>query len=249
VSQAAAIPKESWLILRDKLLHPSTLLLLATNAIPLLGVIFWHWDALLMLLLYWAETGIIGIWTMVGYLFRPGYDKDDQGRTGWWAYVARLIQVMFLCLHAGLFMAAHLFILKEVFPDLWPPGARSATGFIDQVVIATWLWIPLLAMFVFHGAMYIAARLDAETMRRFLPRLASALRSNGFAGAQTPAQQRDATTASAVRFYGRIFLMQAALLIGGFLATKLGNIAPAILIIAIKTAIELTLHLRAEAAD
>ena len=182
MSQATAMTEPAARTGLGKLALPSTLMLLATNAIPLFGVIFWHWDALLMLLLYWAETGIIGFWSFTAYLLRPGYDKEDKGRTGWWAYVARLMQVTFLCLHSGLFMAVHLFILKDVFSDRWPPGANSATGFIDQIVIATWLWIPLLAMFIFHGAIFFYARLDPETIRRAVPRLASLLRSSGLGG-------------------------------------------------------------------
>ena len=46
-----------------------------------------------------------------------------------------------------------------------------------------------------------------------------------------------------MRFYGRIILMQVALLIGGFLAMGLGNLAPAILLIVVKTTIDLLLHI------
>lgn len=242
MSQAAAIPEPALRTLRDRLLLPSTLLLLATNAIPLFGVLLWQWDAFLMLLLYWAETGIIGFWAFTAYLFRPGYDKDDKGRSGWRAYRARLTQVMFLCVHAGLFMFAHLFILRDIFRDRWPKGMHSPTDFIEQVIIANWLWIPLLAMFLYRGVMYLKTRIDPQTIRRFMPRLAAAPGSFDGAGAQTAAKLRSAAADSAVRFYGRIILMQIALLIGGFLAIGLGNVMPAILLIVIKTVIDLLLH-------
>lgn len=40
MSQAATIHEEAWRVLRDKLVQPTTLLLLGTNAIPLFGVLF-----------------------------------------------------------------------------------------------------------------------------------------------------------------------------------------------------------------
>ena len=39
--------------------------LVASNAIPLVGVIFFGWDLQEILLLYWAEIGIIGVFTLL----------------------------------------------------------------------------------------------------------------------------------------------------------------------------------------
>ena len=44
-----------------KLAHPATLMLLATNAIPPIGLVFWRWDAFVLLLGYWAETAVIAV--------------------------------------------------------------------------------------------------------------------------------------------------------------------------------------------
>jgi Family of unknown function (DUF6498) len=244
MSQATAIRDPSAREVRDRLAHPSTLLLLATNAIPLFGVLFWHWDAMLMLLLYWAETGVIGFWAFASYLFRPGTDKDDKGRTGLRTAIGRLIQMAFLCLHAGVFMGAHLFILRDIFRDRWPKGVHGVWNFIDQVLIGSWLWIPLLAMFLFRGVMYLKTRIDPQTIRPVMPWLATFLVSlNGTAAPPTPAKLRNAAAEAMVRFYGRIILMQVALLFGGFLAIGFGNLVPAILLIVIKTTIDLLLHI------
>jgi Family of unknown function (DUF6498) len=243
MSQATAIRDPSAREARERLVHPSTLWLLATDAIPLFGVLFWHWDAMLMLLLYWAESGVIGFWAFAAYLFRPGFDKDDKGRTGWRAYIARLMQTAFLCLHAGLFMGAHLFILRDIFRERWPKGIHGVADFIDHVLIQTWLWLPLLAVFLFRGVMYLKARIEPQTIRPFMPRLANVLASLNGTAAPTPAKLRNAAAEALVRFYGRIILMQVALLFGGFLAIGFGNLVPAILLIVIKTAIDLLLHI------
>lgn len=41
-----------------KLLYPSTLILVAANLVPLLGIAFWMWDVFLLLSLYWMETAV-----------------------------------------------------------------------------------------------------------------------------------------------------------------------------------------------
>jgi Family of unknown function (DUF6498) len=246
MSEATAMTGPAERSIRDKLLLPSTLWLLATDAIPIFGVLFWHWDAMLMLLLYWSETGAIGFWAMTAYLFRPGYDKDDKGRTGWRAYLARAWIVTIMSAVAALFMTVHMAILQEIFRDRWPAGIDGVADFIDKILIATWLWVPLLAMFLFRGAMYLKTRIDPQTMRRLLPRLAAVIEPKS-AVALTPTQLRDAATDSAVRFFGRIFLMQISLLLGGLLAIRLGNLVPAILLIAIKSTIDLLMHVGGEA--
>ena len=48
-----------------RLLHPSTLILLAANMLPLAGILFCGWDAFVLLMLYWMETAIIGFWMLV----------------------------------------------------------------------------------------------------------------------------------------------------------------------------------------
>ena len=53
------------------LLHPSTLLLLAANSIPIFGVLYWGWDVFVLLMLYWLETAIIGGWTIARIALAP----------------------------------------------------------------------------------------------------------------------------------------------------------------------------------
>jgi len=54
-----------------RLLHPSTLILLGANLLPLAGVLFWSWDAFVLLMLYWLETAVIGFWTIVRVATAP----------------------------------------------------------------------------------------------------------------------------------------------------------------------------------
>ena len=51
--------------------QPSTLILIAANLVPLLGVFLWGWDAFVLLVLYWLETAVIAFWTIVRIATQP----------------------------------------------------------------------------------------------------------------------------------------------------------------------------------
>ena len=40
-------------------LHPSTVLLVASDLFPLAGIAFWHWNTFLLLMLYCMDTAVI----------------------------------------------------------------------------------------------------------------------------------------------------------------------------------------------
>ena len=54
-----------------RLFHPSTVLLAGTNLIPVIGLLFWSWDAFLVLLAYAMETAVVAFWTMLRITLRP----------------------------------------------------------------------------------------------------------------------------------------------------------------------------------
>jgi len=44
----------------QSLKHPSVILLVLVNLMPLIGVIFFRWDIFSIMLLYWLESGVVG---------------------------------------------------------------------------------------------------------------------------------------------------------------------------------------------
>jgi hypothetical protein len=42
----------------------SAVVLLVANLIPLVGVLFFGWSLLTILVLYWLENGIVGLWNL-----------------------------------------------------------------------------------------------------------------------------------------------------------------------------------------
>jgi hypothetical protein len=50
----------------------SALVLLIANAIPLVGVVFFGWSLMTILVLYWLENGIVGVWNVPRILLAQG---------------------------------------------------------------------------------------------------------------------------------------------------------------------------------
>jgi len=96
--------------------------LLAANALPLIGVLFFKWDAFLLVLLYWAEnvvvfTGIHGVFVLAMF----DKEADVFGKGPHWPCFLAFVQILF-----------------QTIAQAWraiPPNAR---------------WV-IAAMFVSHG--------------------------------------------------------------------------------------------------
>lgn len=201
-----------------RLFAPSALILIATNLVPLAGVLFWKWDLFLVLFLYWADTAIIGFWMMVQALREP---PAGMARSG----VA--LTLVFLTLHAGVFMGVHFLFLWTLFSGPWRARVHDGQGFVDIVIVQTGLWLPILVMFIGRGLVTLLdlRRAYAWITSTTVPPLPPAGTSPRKSAIHT--------------FYARIVVMHLAILGGAFLAQAIGTIAPLIVLIAIKTAIDL----------
>ncbi len=215
------------------LARPAGLILLAANAIPLLGVLFLHWDAFLLLLLYWTETAIIGFWTIwlmaniSGRLL--GSSKTDQAL----GKASIYLQIGFLVMHAGIFMSVHFFFLWMLFSGAWRTKVHNVWGFVELILIGQGLWLPLVALFIARGIEPVLLVYGPDWYRKEKW------------GSDNPKKTiRDRLVKG---FYSRIVVMQIAIIGSGFVVTVLGGaaaIAPLIFIVLLKTLIDLGLFLR-----
>src|SRR5215510_13515421 len=117
--------------LRAMLLHPSTLLLVAVDAVPALGVVFWRWDAFVLLMLYWMDSAIIGFWTIARIAALPSAPMgrlfgDDRP-----AARSPLGVAAFFVLHSGIVMGVHLLFLWAVFAGDWSGRIHGVRDFAD----------------------------------------------------------------------------------------------------------------------
>ena len=215
-----------------KLLHPSTLILIAANALPLLGVVFWQWDTFLLLVLYWMETAIIGFWTLLLVALLP---HDIVGPTA--RQTSRWFLVPFFIVHSGIFMSVHFMFLWAMFAGPWPARVGGPVSFLRIVVIESGLWVPLVALFVARGVSSLFGAFGKALLPAWL------VPDSGTAAAKPKDDNPFSDKRLLGGFYIRIVVMHLAILFGAFVAVVFGNIGPLVLMVALKTAIDLRLHL------
>jgi Family of unknown function (DUF6498) len=211
------------------LMHPATLLLLASDLLPIVGLLLWSWDAFLILMLYWMETAIIGFWTILRIATLPRAAMAAFPREGGRVWAAPAMALFFV-FHAGIFMLVHFMFLWGLFAGGWERQVHGVVGFVNLIVVATGLWIPLL--FLFAGRLiWFLTELTGwnpyAAVQRFLC-------GRAVLHASSPADPMVILTG----FYARIVLMQFAIIIGGMLAVALGSVGPLIVMIAIRTALD-----------
>lgn len=117
------------------------LVLVCANLIPLLGVLFGGWTLAEVMVLFWAESAVIGFYTLLKIAVVAK----------WLAPFAGLL----FAGHFGGFMAGHFFFIYELFvrgidavhPD---PGAVEA---LTRLFMP--LWPALLALLLSHGVSFV----------------------------------------------------------------------------------------------
>ncbi len=126
---------------------------------------------------------------------------------------AALGRALFFALHAAIFMAVHMLILWRLFGGLWAVRIHGPGDFVRLLILDNGLWIPLAFLFVVRGGMMLGQMFGLSAL-------------DGERGAL-----RD--------LYARIITLHLTLLIGAFAADLLGGRYAPIILIAIKTAIDL----------
>lgn len=199
----------------------ATSILVLSNLVPLAGILLWGWDAFVLLCLYWLETAVVGFWTILRVV-TMSRDRDSvAGRS-----IAGALAIGgFFIVHAGIFMTVHMVFLWTLFAGPWASRLHDARDFIRLIVIGLGLWLPLLALFVGQGAMFIN-----DAVNRFI-----------FA---KPSQESTEVGDIMGGFYRRIVLMHVAIMGGGFIAEKIGTAAPLIILVLVKTALEIRFQIR-----
>lgn len=201
--------------LSDALRRPDTWLLIAANAVPLLGAIWLGWDVATLVILYWMETAIIGFWTLVR--LASASPRQLGAATNFAAGPGMTINgpglAVFVLAHASIFMLVHFFFLTFLLPGDWKQHLGSVQEFVLGFIIPSGIWLPLLGLFLVRGMIAI-----------------SEMRSGAPAGNVI------------VGFYVRIVIMQLTILLSGFLALAVGGVAMLVLLILLKTLADLFLE-------
>ncbi|HEX5823731.1 MAG TPA: DUF6498-containing protein [Candidatus Limnocylindrales bacterium] len=224
----------------------SALVLVAFNVIPLIGVVFWGWNVATLLVLYWVENGIVGILNVPKMLLARGQPDPSEGelRINGRVSTSRAGMVVFFLIHYGIFWVVHgVFVFSlSAFAALTGGGSGAGAiqpvgpdgfggvfpGPIDTAVTAGARGPDLSA--VAWGALGLAISHGASFVINFLGRR-EYLRIS--AGRQMFAP------------YGRLVILHMAILLGAFVSLTIGSpIGALIVLVVLKTIVDLTLHLR-----
>jgi hypothetical protein len=219
------------------LLHPSTVFLIGADLFPLAGIAFWHWDTFLMLMLYWVDTAVIAFWTIARIMATPreslnGLRISSGGKStnSPWAVAA------FFVVHCGMFMGVHFLFLWVMFSGAWARRIHGPGDFVRQIIVENRLWLPLAGLMLSRGLSFLFHVVRPELIER----IERALFPRHPVRIHAPAGSVGSEIAM---LYVRVVLMQLAIILGGFLSVLLGSMAPFVILIVLKTAVDVVLHL------
>lgn len=105
--------------------------LILANILPLLGVLYLEWSLYSVLLLFWLESGVIGLFNILKILIAQG-DANRPVKLGEteissssivgrvYRIMSRLGIVLFFCFHYGMFWAVHGLFVQLLFNEASP---------------------------------------------------------------------------------------------------------------------------------
>ena len=197
--------------------------LVVANLIPLAGVLFLGWNVWTILLLYWLENGVVGIYNVAKMLRAEGAETGDarflvNGRPA--SSMSKASLVPFFCMHYGIFWVVHgvFVVLMPVFGMASGDGAASP-GILEGVAPLTILFA-LVALTISHGVSFWFNYIGRGEYRR-----------------ATPSGQMFAP-------YGRLVVLHITIIVGAFAIGFTGAPEAAVVILVVlKIMLDLGLHL------
>jgi len=120
---------------------PTTLALIIANLVPLAGSAFLGWKLSDVMVLYWAESAIIGFFNVCKIIV-----------IGRWA---ALLAVPFFIGHFGGFMAVHFLFIYTLFVEPAQAGNAGGGDLAEVALLFSALWPALLALFVSHAFSFL----------------------------------------------------------------------------------------------
>lgn len=123
----------------------SSIFLLLANIFPIFGVLFFNFDLAQILLLYWAESGIIGFYTLFKIIVLVKKTNSFTPRLAGLAFIPVFI------VHFGIFMIVHLFILLSLIKTQnWGDAESTFTSNL----LAGLPIVALINLFISHGVSF-----------------------------------------------------------------------------------------------
>ena len=203
------------------------------NLVPLVGVFLLDWDAAVLILLYWTENVVVGIYNILKIVLAR--TDSPAGQLG------KLFSIPFFCLHFGGFCAVHgLFLLiffnlgdgGDFFPqDPWPAHLVFLQLLIS-VIKTLWqnhpdgMGWPVIGLFISHGISFVQNYLGKKEYASF-----------------TVGKMMNQP-------YKRIVLMHISIIAGGVPIMLMGSPKPLLCILVIlKVGMDIYLHVKEHSSE
>ena len=195
--------------------------LVAANAVPLLGVLFFGWNVWTILIVYWLENGIVGAFNIAKMAMAQG---DASALSTTFNVNGRGVSTMmkaglipFFIMHYGIFWLVHgVFVLTlPVFGSMGSGDADMTTGMSPGTIL-----LAVIALTVSHAVSY---------------------RFNFIGGGE---YRRVSAAGQMFAPYGRLVVLHITIILGGIAIATTGAPAAAIaILVGLKTLMDLGFHL------
>ena len=121
-------------------LSTSSLALIVGNLIPVIGVLFFNWQLFPLILLYWLENVVIGIFNAFKMLSCSSSES----------FVQRIFMTLFFSVHYGMFCFGHGTFVVDLFG-----GDLDSIPAALKIITQNGLQLALIALVVSHGFSFI----------------------------------------------------------------------------------------------
>jgi hypothetical protein len=220
-------------------------LLVASNLLPLVGVLLWGWNLQSIIVLYWIENGIVGALNIPRMLLARGDDAATGGAGG---SAGRLFLIGFFCVHYGIFWLGHGVFVWVILPafagthllgTVVDGGSAFPRGGVDVL-------IPAGSTFDFSPPEALATGPRADVLVwGTIALLASHLVSFLLNYIGRREYLTRSITVQMFAPYARVVVLHLTILFGALMTFLLGQpIGALVVLIVLKTALDLRLHLR-----
>ena len=144
----------------------SIVVLIAANLLPLAGVLFWDWDVFLLLLLFWCENVVIGLFGIARLIVAGKTENMTEG----------LFLPLFFLVHYGGFMLGHFIVLFAMYStNVEEAGLLAEPADFYGMIVEKLNWLAVVALFVSHGWSFVENYLGREEHENLTPGQAMAL--------------------------------------------------------------------------